>query len=146
MSFASEKQIDEVLSAAQLIAIVGLSNKPERDSYKVAQYLREQGYQVIGVNPLLADSEIDGMPCYASLEQAQHAQTQAIDIVDCFRKSEEVLEIANSIRNMPVKCFWMQLGVINHAAAEIARAAGQIVVMDKCTKIEHRRMRDRQSV
>jgi len=136
----SEILIDHLLNTAKTIAIVGISNKPERDSYKVAQYLQEHGYKVLAVNPLQAGNTILGEICYASLSEAQQHSGLSIDIVDCFRKSEDIPQILQEAIAIKAGAVWMQLDIVNEAAAEQAQAAGLQVVMDKCTKIEHKRL------
>ncbi len=136
----SEILIDHLLNTAKTIAIVGISNKPERDSYKVAQYLQEHGYKVLAVNPLQAGNTILGEICYASLSEAQQHSGLSIDIVDCFRKSEDIPEIVQEAIAIKAGAVWMQLDIVNEAAAEQAQAAGLQVVMDKCTKIEYKRL------
>lgn len=136
--------IDRLLSTAKTIAIVGLSNKPERDSFKVARYLQEQGYRVLAVNPMLAGTEIVGELCYPSLEAAQQAAGLEIDIVDCFRKAQDIPVIVDEAIKVKAKAIWMQLEIINEDAADMAQRAGLDVVMDRCTKIEHKRWREEQ--
>lgn len=136
----SEMLIDHLLNTAKTIAIVGISNKPERDSFKVAQYLQEHDYKVLAVNPLQAGNTILGELCYSSLSEAQQLSGLNIDIVDCFRKSEDIPEIVQEAIAIKAGAVWMQLSIINDAAAEQAQAAGLHVVMDKCTKIEHKRL------
>lgn len=134
--------IDRLLSTAKTIAIVGLSNKPERDSFKVAQYLQSNGYRILAINPMLAGTEILGEVCYASLQAAQLATDLNIDIVDCFRKAEDIPVIVDEAIAVKAKSIWMQLGIINESAANKAAKAGLDVVMDKCTKIEHKRWQE----
>ncbi|MBI3713833.1 MAG: CoA-binding protein [Burkholderiales bacterium] len=134
--------IDRLLSTAKTIAIVGLSNKPERDSFKVAQYLQSNGYRILAINPMLAGIEILGEVCYASLQAAQLAADLDIDIVDCFRKAEDIPVIVDEALAVKAKSIWMQLGIINESAANKAAKAGLDVVMDKCTKIEHKRWQE----
>nr|WP_314858596.1 CoA-binding protein [uncultured Undibacterium sp.] len=136
----SEVLIDHLLNTAKTIAIVGISNKPERDSYKVAEYLQEHGYKVLAVNPLQAGKTILGETCYASLSEAQQQAGLHIDIVDCFRKSEDIPTIVDEAIAIKAGAVWMQLSIVNEAAAEQALAAGLQIVMDKCTKIEHKRL------
>lgn len=131
--------IDRLLSTAKTIAIVGLSNKPERDSLKVAHYLQEHGYRILAVNPVLAGTEIAGEMCYSSLLAAQQATGLEIDIVDCFRKAEDIPSIVAEAIAVKAKAIWMQLEIVNEDAASTARRAGLEVVMDRCTKIEHKR-------
>jgi predicted CoA-binding protein len=131
----------DILASSHTIAIIGLSPNPQRDSFEVAQYLQQHGYRIIPVNPGQAGRAILGEPCYASLTEAANALAQqgvTIDIVDCFRKAEDIPPIAAEAIAIHAKCLWMQLGIVNEAAAAQAQAAGLHVVMDHCTKIVHR--------
>lgn len=123
-----------ILKQNHVIAIVGLSASWWRPSYFVAKYLQEHGYRVIPVNP--AYEEVLGEKCYPSL----HDAPSRIDMVDCFRKSEEIPALAEAAISIGAKCLWMQLGVVNPAAAARASEAGLDVVMDRCVKIEHGRL------
>ncbi|MFZ6818892.1 CoA-binding protein [Undibacterium sp. Ji22W] len=136
----SDVLIDHLLNTAKTIAIVGISNKPERDSYKVAEYLQKHGYRILAVNPLQAGNSILGLQCYPTLAVAQQETGLSIDIVDCFRKSEDIPAILTDAMAVKAAALWMQLGISNETAAIEARAAGLEVVMDKCTKIEHKRL------
>ncbi|SHH43815.1 hypothetical protein SAMN05428948_4033 [Massilia sp. CF038] len=120
--------------------MVGLSNKPERASHTVAKYLQQNGYRVVPVNPSYTGDQILGEPVYASLHDAATALAAsgtAIDIVDCFRNPDDMLPIARDAVAVRAGCLWMQLGVVNQAAADLAAAAGLDVVMDHCIKVEH---------
>ncbi|VXC24782.1 CoA-binding protein [Massilia sp. 9I] len=135
------RSIAQILSDSKTIAIVGLSNKPDRASYGVAEYLQGAGYRVVPVNPSYAGDSILGEKVYASLQEAADALAaggQPIDIVDCFRKSEDIPPIARDAIAVRAGCLWMQLDIENRAAADLARAAGLDVVMNHCIKIEHR--------
>ncbi|NBV16559.1 CoA-binding protein [Janthinobacterium sp.] len=133
--------IARILQESHIIAIVGMSDKPERASHEVADYLLQHGYRVLPVNPALAGKEVLGQRAYATLTEAAAAVAPArIDIVDCFRKSEDILPIAEEAIAVKAGCLWLQLDVINEAAAQLARTAGLEVVMDHCTKIEHRKL------
>jgi len=123
-----------ILKQTKTIAVVGLSANWWRPSYFAAKYMQEHGYRVIPVNPQY--EEILGEKCYASL----HDIPEQVDIVDCFRTSAEIPPIAEEAIAIGAKVLWMQLGVINHEAAEKARKAGLEVVMDRCVKIEHARL------
>jgi len=123
-----------ILKQSKTIAVVGLSADWWRPSYFAAKYMQEHGYRVIPVNP--SYQQILGEKCYASLRDVP----EPVDIVDCFRKSEDIDPIADDAIAIGAKVRWMQIGVINHAAAEKARAAGLEVVMDRCVKIEHARL------
>lgn len=123
-----------ILKQNHVIAVVGLSANGWRPSYFVAKYLKEHGYRVIPVNP--AYQEVLGEKCYATLRDVP----VKIDMVDCFRKAEEIPALAEDAILIGAKCLWMQLGVVNHEAAARARGAGLDVVMDRCVKIEHGRL------
>lgn len=138
------RTIPQILNDSKTIAVVGLSAKPERASHGVAQYLQKNGYRVIPVNPSYAGQDILGEKVHASLIDAAAALGAAggrIDIVDCFRKSEELMPVARDAVAIRAGCLWMQLGVVNQAAADLAKAAGLDVVMDHCIKIEHAALR-----
>jgi predicted CoA-binding protein len=126
-----EDEIKEILTSYKTIAIVGISNKPDRDSYIVAEYLLNQGYKIIPVNPNI--DTVLGLKAYPDLISIP----EDIEIVDIFRRSEFVDEIVDQAIEKGAKVVWMQLGVINESAAEKARKAGLKVVMDKCIKVEH---------
>jgi predicted CoA-binding protein len=137
------RTIPQILNDSKTIAIVGLSSKPDRASFGVAEYLQGQGYRIIPVNPAYAGDEILGERVYASLQEAADALAlngQRIDIVDCFRKSEDIPPLARDAIAIRAGCLWMQLEIENQAAADLARAAGLDVVMNHCLKIEHRKL------
>ena len=115
--------------------MVGLSPKPDRPSYGVASYLKEQGYRIIPVNPKVG--EILGEPCYPNLASIP----RSVDVVDIFRRSEEVPAIVEEAIRIDAKAVWMQEGVINGEAAARAKEAGLLVVMDKCMLKEHQKLR-----
>jgi predicted CoA-binding protein len=141
------QEIDKLLAESRVIAVVGMSPKTDRPSHYVAAYLQQHGYRVIPVNPVAAGTRILGEHVYPTLTLAAAAlaeQHVLIDVVDVFRKSEEVAPIADEAVAIHAKGLWMQLGVINEVAAANARAAGLAVVMDRCMKIEHARWRDAQ--
>lgn len=126
-----------ILSRCRRVAVVGISAEWHRPSYFVGKYLLEHGYTMIPVNPKYA--EVLGQACYPSVTAAARAGC-AIDLVDCFRRAEDIGPIADEAIAVGARCLWMQLGVVNPAAAEKARAAGLDVVMDRCVKIEHGRL------
>jgi len=137
------RTIEQILRAARTVAVVGLSNKPERASLEVATYLQQQGYRIIPVNPAYAGQRILGETVYATLQEAADALASSgtrIDIVDCFRKAEEMQPIAKDAIDVRAACLWMQLGIENQVAADLARAAGLDVVMNHCMLIEHRKL------
>ena len=118
----------------QTIAVVGMSPKPERPSHYVSMYMKDQGYNIIPVNP--GHNEIAGIKCYPSLSEI----SEPVDVVDVFRRSEFILPIAESTINIKAKALWLQDGVINHEAAELAKNSGLIVVMDDCMLRRHRQI------
>jgi uncharacterized protein len=123
-----------ILKENKTIAVVGLSANWWRPSFFAAKYLQERGYRVVPVNPQYP--EILGQKSYPSLRDIPFK----VDVVDCFRKSEEIPALAEDAIAIGAKVLWMQIGVINHDAAAKARAAGLEVVMDRCMKIEHGRL------
>jgi len=127
-------EVKAVLKEYKTVAVVGLSPKPERDSHKVARYLKEQGYDIIPVNP--GQKEILGSTSYPNLK----AIPFPVDIVDIFRKPEAIPPIVDDAIEIGAKVVWMQLGIANNQAAEKAREAGLQVVMSKCIKVEHMNM------
>ena len=126
---------EEILNSSRVVAVVGLSAKPDRPSHRVADYLKAQGYRIIPVNP--AESEILGELCYPDLASVP----ESVDVVDIFRRSEEVLPIVREAIKIGAKAVWIQEGVIDEEAAARAREAGLMVVMDKCMLKEHRKLR-----
>lgn len=123
-----------ILRECRVLAVVGLSANWWRPSYFAAKYMIDHGYTVIPVNPQY--QEVLGQKCYPTLRDIP----VKVDMVDCFRKSEEIGPLADEAIAIGAKVLWMQLGVINEAAAEKARQAGLDVVMDRCVKIEHARL------
>ena len=130
------RTIAQILQETRTIAVVGLSPRPERDSHDVAQYLQRQGYRIIPVNPNI--DAVLGERAYPDLLSIP----EAIDMVDVFRRSEEVEPIAEQAVAIGAKVLWLQLDVINEAAAAIATAGGLDVVMDRCTLREHQRLQE----
>ena len=125
-----------ILQQSRRVAIVGLSAEWHRPSYFVAKYLQQHGWQVFPVNPRYAGSEILGRPCIASLADLP----EPVDMVDVFRRSAEVLPIAQQAIRIGARCLWQQIGVVNAEADALVRAAGLDSVMDRCVKIEHARL------
>jgi predicted CoA-binding protein len=123
-----------ILDEYRNIAVVGASTKPERDSYQVVSYLLEQGYQVYPVNPNAR--EILGRPSYPDLSSIE----DAVEVVDIFRRPEEVMPVVEEAIKIGAKAVWLQKTVVNEAAAAKARDAGLLVVMDKCIREEHERL------
>ena len=132
----SSDEIRRVLTLCRTIAIVGLSAEWHRPSFFVAKYLQQHGYRVVPVNPRYADQQILGETVYASLDDLP----EPVDMVDVFRRSDDVLPIAEQAIRLGAKALWQQIGVRNEAADALVRAAGLASVMDRCTKIEHARL------
>lgn len=125
------EDIEKILKTSRTIAVVGISNKLGRPSLTVANYLKSQGYDVIPVNPTITD--VLGVKCYPDLESVP----VDIDVVDIFRKPEDVMPVIESAIRKGAKAVWMQEGIVNEDAAAIAREAGLMVVMDRCMLKEH---------
>lgn len=135
----SRERIKEILEQAGNIAVVGLSDKPERTSHMVAQAMQARGYRIIPVNPNA--EEILGEKCYPSLS----AIPEPVDIVDVFRRAEEVLPIAEEAVKIGAKVFWLQTGIVNEEAAKTAAEGGLEVIMDRCIKVEDAVLRPERS-
>ena len=131
-------EVRELLRASRTIAVVGLSPKRERPSNAVARYLQHSGYRVIPVNP--GHREILGERCYPSLTAASSAAKDSIDIVDVFRRSEFAGSVVDEAIGIRPRLIWLQLGVIDAAAAGRATEAGIPIVMDQCLAVEHSRL------
>jgi len=125
------EEIRCMLRQYKTIAVVGLSPKPARPSYQVASYLQDAGYRVIPVNP--GQNEILGQTCYPTLS----AIPEPVEIVDIFRKPTEVTGVVEEAVTIGAKVIWMQSGIINQEAANIASQAGLSVIMDRCLKVDH---------
>jgi predicted CoA-binding protein len=128
------QQIQDLLTTSRTIAVVGLSPKKSRPSNMVGRYLMDAGFQVIPVNP--AHSQILSTDCYPNLAAIPYK----IDIVDIFRKAEDVQPIVEQAIKAGVRAVWMQQGIINETAATLARNNGLICIMDLCIKVEHARL------
>ena len=131
MQSQSASAIEEILRNGRTIAVVGLSSNPARPSYRVASYMQAQGYRVIPVNP--NETNVLGEPAYPSLA----AVPGSIDLVNIFRRSEDVLLIVEEAIARGAKAIWMQEGVVNEDGAARAAQAGLPVVMDRCWLKEH---------
>jgi len=134
-------ELRSILTACKTIAVVGLSPQWHRPSFFAAKYMQSHGYRIVPVNPVAA--EILGERSYASVTAAAAALAvagQRIDMVDCFRRSEDIEPLAEEAIAAGARCLWQQIGVVNEAAAEKARAAGLRAVMNRCVKIEHARL------
>ena len=124
----------EILEASQIVAVVGLSSNPERPSHIVSSYLRENGYRIIPVNP--SEKSVLGETSYPDLASIP----ERVDVVTIFRRSEDVLPIVQGAIRIGANAVWMQEGVVNAEAAEIARKSGLKVVMDRCMSKEHKKL------
>ena len=136
LSNASDQEIERLLKTVKTIAVVGLSDKPDRESHMVARYLQAHGYRIVPVNP--AAQEILGERSYPDL--ASIPAEVGVDVVDIFRKPEFIPAIVDAAIARGARAVWMQLGLAHNAAAEKARAAGLAVVMNRCIKVEHARL------
>lgn len=139
----SDEGIREILRRYTTVAVVGLSRNPSKASYEVAEYLQSRGYRIVPINP--GADEILGEKSYGSLLELPAELKRSVEIVDLFRPSEAVppfVEDAIKLREEygAPEVIWMQLGIVNEEAAEMARGAGMTVIMDRCIKVEHRRL------
>ena len=130
------RELRRILGSCRTLAIVGMSPQWHRPSFFAGKYMQAHGYTIVPVNPTA--TEILGERCYPSVTEA--AKHHRIDMMDCFRKSEDIPPIADEAIAIGAKCLWMQLGVVHEGAAAKARAAGLDVVMNRCVKIEHARL------
>ena len=130
----TDTELKQLLESTRTVAVVGISPKPERASHEVAVYLQQHGYTIVPVNP--ACDEVLGLKCYPSLREVP----VKIDLVDVFRRSEEVIPVVEDAIAVGARAVWLQLGVIAPAALATAETAGLSTVMNRCTKIEHRRL------
>jgi uncharacterized protein len=129
-----DNKMREVLSDAKVIAVVGHSDRPDRTSYRIAQYLRNAGYKVYPVNPTI--EAVDGEKSYASLADVP----ENVDIVNVFRRSEHVAGIVDEALNIGACAVWTQLDIVDENALDRALEAGLHVAMDRCIKVEHGRL------
>jgi len=129
-----DHEIRNMLETAKGIAILGLNPKPERDSNRVARYLKDHGYRIIPVRP--AQKEILGEKAYRFIDDIK----EPVDIVNVFRNSAQIVPHAHEAIRLKPKVFWMQLNIENREAADLLTAAGIDVVMDRCIKVEHERL------
>jgi len=134
MSNDHDQKITSILKSANTVASVGLSSNPQKESYGVALYLKEQGYKVIPVNPTA--TEIMGEKVYPSLSEIP----EKVDVVQVFRKPEDVPPVVDEAVKIGAKVVWMQEGIVNYEAARKAEEAGLQVVMDACMRASHRRL------
>lgn len=135
----SEPQIKQILKNAKTIAVVGFSVQPSKPSFYVSKYMHDAGYTVLPVNPTVAGQPSGRtLPVFASVAQAKAAAGCDIDIVNVFRRSEQVGPAVSEAIDNQARVVWMQQGIVNDAEAVRARAAGLEVVMDRCIKVDHR--------
>ena len=127
-------ELRRILKTCHTIAVVGLSAEWHRPSYFAAKYMQQHGHRIVPVNPRYA--EVLGERCYPSLTEIPHP----VDLVDVFRRTEDVLPIARQAIAIGAKCLWQQIGVRNLEADALVQAAGLDSVMDRCVKIEHARL------
>ncbi len=132
-ALAPAERLPHILNHCRTIAVVGLSPKPQRASFAVTRYMQARGYRIIPVNPNA--TEVLGEKAYATLTEA--AQHEKIDLVNCFRNSQDIPPIVDEAIAIGAQAVWMQLGVAPPAAAAKAEAAGLLVVQDHCIMIEH---------
>ncbi len=130
----SEKEMKEILLSAKTVASVGLSSNPAKESFGIVQYLKDQGYRIIPVNP--GATEIMGEKAYPDLSSIQ----ESVDVVQVFRKSEDVPPVVDEAIKIRAKVVWMQEGIVNEEAAQKASDAGLQVVMDACMRATHRHL------
>ena len=124
--------IEDILKTSKNIAVVGISDKPDRESYRVASYLKRVGYRIIPVNPSI--EEVLGEMCYPTL----HSIPETVDIVDIFRRLDQVRYVVEEAIEISARYIWMQDGLTDHIAAEMAFVAGIPIIMDNCIMREHR--------
>ena len=136
MPLTRDEDIADLLRNARTIAMVGASDRPDRPSYGVMKFLQDQGYRVFPVNPQITGEHVHGEFVWRELAQIG----EPIDLVDIFRNSDDAAAAVDEAIAIGAKAVWMQLGVINEAAAAKAEAAGLKVVMDHCPKIEFARL------
>lgn len=134
MLITADTELKRLFETVRTIAVVGCSPRPERPGHYVAKYLQDLGYRIIPVNP--GQTEILGEKCYASLRDIP----EPVDMVDCFRRAEDIPPVVEDAIAIGAKFVWMQLGIVNEEAAQRAIAAGIGVVMDRCPKIDYPRL------
>ncbi|MGI9150140.1 MAG: CoA-binding protein [Limnohabitans sp.] len=133
----TQTAIRQSLADCKTIAVVGLSPKPHRDSFRVSKYMQDHGFRIVPINPNAP--EVLGERAYASLTEA--AQHERIDMVNCFRNSEDIPPIAAEAIAIGAKSLWLEIGVAHDDAAAQATAAGLVVVQNRCLMVEHRQLK-----
>jgi uncharacterized protein len=131
MNIPPREELGIILKKAKRIAVVGLSDNPERTSYMVSEAMQKAGYEIIPVNPSI--KEVLGVPSVATLKEVEGH----IDIVNVFRRSEHLMEVAKEFDEIDADVFWAQLGLVNEEAYQFLKDKGYTVVMDRCIKVEH---------
>jgi predicted CoA-binding protein len=139
LTAADPQAIADIIKNYQVVAVVGLSPKPDRPSYRVAEYLKQHGYRIVPVNP--GQREILGEKCYPSLKDIPFP----VEVVDIFRNVEAIPAIVDEAIEKGAKAVWMQLDLVEPQSAQKARDAGLQVVMDRCLKVEHARLEESQA-
>ena len=138
MASINDGRIREILTTSPTIAVLGVHHEPEKAAFYVPEYLHDEGYKIIGVNPRFTDQTLFGEPVRATLAEIQ----EPVDIVDVFRKAEDIpghVEDILAMKPRP-KVVWFQLGIKNDDAAKILEAAGIVVVQNRCTLADHQRL------
>jgi predicted CoA-binding protein len=135
MAKFDEEHILEILDRYRTVAVVGISDKPDRDSYRVAEYLKQSGYNILPVNPAL--DQWLGIKAYRDLSSIP--EDVRVEIVDVFRKPDAALQVVEEALKLKPAVVWLQEGVVNQEAAELAKSHGIQVVMDRCMMKEHRK-------
>lgn len=130
----ADAEVRDLLRRYTRVAVVGLSDRPERPSYRVAQYLQRVGYEITPVNPTIVETL--GRKAVASLAGVE----APVEIVDVFRRAEDVPPVVDEAIAAGARVLWLQLGIVNEPAAERARRAGMVVVQDRCLSVEHARL------
>lgn len=131
---STAERVSWVLTHCQTIAVVGLSPKPHRASFDVAQYMQSRGYRIIPINPNA--SEVLGEKAYPSLTEA--AQHERIDLVNCFRNSEDIAPIVDEALSIGALALWLQMGIRDDPSVQKAAQAGMVALQDRCLKIDHK--------
>ncbi|PLR69964.1 CoA-binding protein [Bacillus sp. PAMC26568] len=131
MSIPSREEIGSILKKSKRIAVVGLSDQPDRTSYMVSKAMQDAGYEIIPVNPTI--KEALGVKAVGSLKEIDGH----IDIVNVFRRSEQLLPVAEEFLEIDADVFWAQLGLVNEEAYQLLKEKGYTVIMDRCIKVEH---------
>ncbi len=131
---STAERVSWVLTHCQTIAVVGLSPKPHRASFDVAQYMQSRGYRIIPINPNA--SEVLGEKAYPSLTEA--AQHERIDLVNCFRSSEDIAPIVDEALSIGALALWLQMGIRDDPSVHKAAQAGMVALQDRCLKIDHK--------